>query len=74
MDTCLRKKPHQAVVCAGWRRLNDEEPPPDCEAPPRDEWTERNAQTQRERSGRSLKEDDRTWRLKKKKSKKEGKF
>lgn len=35
------------------------EPPLDCEAPPRDEWTERNVQTQREKSDRSLKEDNR---------------
>lgn len=53
---------HQAVACVWWRSLNEEEPPPDCEAPPRSGWTERSAQTQRERSGRSLEEDDNTQR------------
>lgn len=37
------------------------EPPLDCEAPPHDEWTERNVQTQREKSDRSLKEDKMNW-------------
>lgn len=43
--------------------MNVEEPPPDSEAPPRCGWTERSVQTQMERSGRSLKEDNRTQRV-----------
>lgn len=57
-NTCEQTKPHQAVTCAGWRSLNGEEPPPDSEAPPGSEWTERSVQTRMERSGRNLKEDD----------------
>lgn len=51
-------KLHQAAVCVGWRSLNEGEPPPDSEAPPGTGWTERSVQTQMERSGRSLKEDN----------------
>lgn len=53
-------KIRQAVACVGWRSLNEEELPPDSEAPPRSGWTERSVQTQMEKSGRSLKEDNST--------------
>lgn len=47
-------KLRRAAVCVGWR-LSEEEPPPDSEAPPGNEWTERSVRTRRERSGRNLK-------------------
>lgn len=51
---------HQAVVCVGWRSPSEQEAPPDSEVPLGSGLTGRSVRTQMERSGRSLKEDNRS--------------
>lgn len=56
--TCEQMKRHRAATHVGWRSRS--EPPPDSGAPPGTGQTGRSAQTQRERSGRSLRDEEDT--------------